>query len=63
MITFADLLDDKLGIRKQLEIKSRQLLPAHLLKNLKSLLYTISEEILTIEKRVMHEMYEIQETY
>ena len=60
---FADLTDDALAIRKQLEFILIQPVPVHILTDSKSLSDIISKKSRTYEKRIMLNIYAARQAY
>ena len=61
VIAFADLLDDALAIRKQLEFVLRQPIPEHIPMESKSMFDIISKENPTCDKRAMPDIYAVRQ--
>ena len=62
-IAFADLFDDAIALRSQLEHAPRRSVPMHLLTDSKSLFNTISKGTRTSEKRIMLDIHAAREGY
>ena len=63
MSTFADLFDDALAIRKQLEFFLRQAIPVQIFAYSKRLFDIISKRSQASEKRIMLDMYATRQAY
>ena len=62
-IAFADLLDDALAVRKQLEFMFWQATPVHMITDSKSRFDIIAEGSRTGKKRIMIDKYAARKAY
>ena len=63
VVAFADLIDDALAIRKQLEFILKHPIPVHMLTDSRSLFNIISKGNRTNEKRIMLDIYAARKAY